>query len=214
MDNKIYTKIYLWMFVGLFVSFLTGYYVSTQSNMIYNIMSAKYTIFILIAEIAIAVFLSTRIKKMKGITAKILFFVYSFLTGLTLSLIFVAYELNSIIFIFAITSGLFGLFALLGYFINIDLSKLGTILFMTLLGIIIGYVVNVFIGSTTFDTVLCIIGIILFMLYIAYDIQRVKVLQNIITDEDNLAIFCAFQLYLDFINLFYRLISLFGKYKD
>lgn len=214
MENKLYSKIYLWLFLGLLVSFLTGFYVSTNSNMIYNIVKPSYLIIIFIIEIIIAVVLSSRVTKLNPMVAKILYFVYSFTTGLSLSLIFVVYELESIIFVFGITAGLFLLFALIGKFTKLDLSKLSTILFMGLLGIIIATIINMFIGSTTLDIILCCAGIILFLGYIAYDMQQVKYLANMIENEDNLAVFCAFQLYLDFINLFYRLISLFGKAKD
>lgn len=214
MENKLYSKIYLWLFLGLLVSFLTGFYVSTNSNMIYNIVKPSYLIIIFIIEIIIAVVLSSRVTKLNPMVAKILYFVYSFTTGLSLSLIFVVYELESIIFVFGITAGLFLLFALIGKFTKLDLSKLSTILLMALLGIIIATIINIFIGSTTLDIILCCAGIILFLGYIAYDMQQVKYLVNMIENEDNLAVFCAFQLYLDFINLFYRLISLFGKAKD
>lgn len=214
MENKLYSKIYLWLFLGLLVSFLTGFYVSTNSNMIYNIVKPSYLIIIFIIEIIIAVVLSSRVTKLNPMVAKILYFVYSFTTGLSLSLIFVVYELESIILVFGITAGLFLIFALIGKFTKLDLSKISTILFMGLLGIIIATIINMFIGSSTLDLILCCAGIILFLGYIAYDMQQVKYLANMIENEDNLAVFCAFQLYLDFINLFYRLISLFGKAKD
>lgn len=214
MNNKLYSKIYLWLFLGLLVSFATGYYVSTNENMIFNILTPTYTIVIFIIEIIIAVFLSTRLTKMNPMTAKILYFVYSFTTGLTLSLIFVVYEITSIIFVFAITAGLFGIFALIGRFTKLDLSKIGTILLMGLLAIIIVTIINIFVGSETIDLILCYVGIIVFLGYIAYDIQRIKFLADFVPNEDNLAVFSAFQLYLDFINLFYRLIRLFGKSRD
>lgn len=214
MSNKVYSKIYLWLFLGLLVSFLTGYYVSTQYNMIFNMLKPSYTIIIFIIEIFIAIFLSSRITKMNPLTAKILYFIYSFTTGLSLSLIFVVYELTSIIFVFLLTAILFLIFALIGTFTKLDLSKFGTILMMLLIGIIVLTIINMFIGSSTFDLILCYIGVIVFLGYIAYDMQNVKKLQQIIQDEDNLAIFCAFQIYLDFINLFYRLISLFGNSRD
>ena len=214
MDNKTYSKIYLWLFIGLIVSFCTGYFVSTQANMIFNMLKPSYAIMIFIVEIFIAIFLSARITKMNPMTAKILYFVYSFTTGLTLSLIFLTFELTSIIFVFAITGGLFGIFAFIGKTTNLDLSRFSTILLMGLLAIIIATIVNIFIGSQTFDLILCYAGIIIFLGYVAYDMQQIKRLALVIPDQDNLAIFCAFQLYLDFINLFYRLISLFGNSKD
>ena len=194
MENKLYSKIYLWLFLGLLVSFLTGYFVSTNVNMLFNLIKPGYVIGILIIEVFIAIFLSARITKMQPMTAKILYFVYSFTTGLSLSFVFVVYEITSIIYVFAVTSLLFGIFAFIGKVTKLDLSKISTVLLMGL--------------------ILCYAGIIIFLGYIAYDMQKVKYLQNVIPDQENLSIFCAFQLYLDFINLFYRLISLFGKSKD
>lgn len=212
-DNKIFSKIFLWMFIGLAITFGIGYYASVNENMLYNIFSRYYFILI-IAEIVVVIWLSARIRKMKPITAKILFCLYSFLTGLTFSSIFVVFEITSIILVFGITALIFLIFALLGYFTKIDLSKLSVYLFMGLLGVIICSLINMFIGSNTFDLGITIIALIIFIAYVAYDIQIIKRnLYNII-EEDNLAIYGAFQLYLDFINLFLRLLRLFGKSRD
>jgi len=212
-DNKIFSKIFLWMFIGLAITFGIGYYASVNENMLYNIFSRYYFILI-IAEIVVVIWLSARIRKMKPITAKILFCLYSFLTGLTFSSIFVVFEITSIMLVFGITALIFLIFALLGYFTKIDLSKLSVYLFMGLLGVIICSLINMFIGSNTFDLGITIIALIIFIAYVAYDIQIIKRnLYNII-EEDNLAIYGAFQLYLDFINLFLRLLRLFGKSRD
>ena len=109
---------------------------------------------------------------------------------------------------------LFGIFAFIGKVTKLDLSKISTVLLMGLIALVLVTLINLFIGSETIDLILCYAGIIIFLGYIAYDMQKVKYLQNVIPDQENLSIFCAFQLYLDFINLFYRLISLFGKSKD
>ena len=212
-DNKIFSKIFFWMFIGLAITFGIGYYVSLNSNMLYNVFS-KYYIFLIIAEIAVVIWLSARIRKMQPTTAKILFCLYSFLTGLTFSSIFVLYQMTSIILIFGITSLIFLLFALIGYFTKIDLTKLGVYLFMGLLGVIICSIINMFVKSGTFDLTLTIIALIIFIVYIAYDIQIIK--RNLYTfeEQDNLAIFGALQLYLDFINIFLRLLQLFGRSRD
>ena len=210
-NNRIFTKVYCWMFIGLLISFITGYYVSTKPNMVYNLGNGY--ILLAIAEIAVCIWLSAGIKKMQVQTAKILFCLYSFLTGLTFSFIFVNFLMESIIMVFGITSLIFGLMALLGHFAKIDFTKLGSILLMGLLGIIIVSIINIFIGSETLNLGLIIIGIIIFMCYIAYDIQKVKYLVNEL-DEDKAAIICAFELYLDFINLFIKLLRLLGKSKD
>ena len=212
-DNKIFSKIFFWMFIGLAITFGIGYYVSLNENMLYNVFSSYY-IFLIIAEIAVVIWLSAGIRKMKPTTAKILFCLYSFLTGLTFSSIFVVYQMTSIISVFGITSLIFLIFALIGYFTNIDLTKLGTYLFMALIGIIICSLINIFVGSETFDLGITIVGLIVFIVYVAYDIQIIKRSLYYFEQEDNLAIFGALQLYLDFINIFLKLLRLFGKSRD
>lgn len=213
MKNNLYSKMFMWMFVGLLITFLVGYYVSTNENMIYNIFATKFYWVIYIAEIVTVIVLSARILKMSKNGAIFGFLLYSFLSGLTFSSIFLTFKMSSIIFIFLITALVFLIFALIGYFTKIDLTKLGTILFMGLIGILIASIINIFIQSQTFDLILVIIGIIVFIGYIAYDINKVKRLEGQI-DEDKLSIIGALELYLDFINLFIRLLQLFGKNKD
>lgn len=213
MENKLYSKMFMWMFIGLLVTFATGFYVSTNENMLYNIFSTGLYWVIFIAEFITVIVLSARINKMSQMAAQICFILYSFLTGLTFASIFVLFEISSIIFVFLATAIIFGIFAFIGYTTNIDLTKLGTILFMGLLGIIVVSIINIFVGNSMLDLILCWIGIIIFVGYIAYDIQKVKQMQYMM-DEDKLAIFGALQLYLDFINLFIRLIQIFGKRND
>ena len=213
MKNNLYSKMFMWMFVGLLITFLVGYYVSTNENMIYNIFATKFYWVIYIAEIVTVIVLSARILKMSKNGAIFGFLLYSFLSGLTFSSIFLTFKMSSIIFMFLITALVFLLFALIGYFTKINLTKLGTILFMGLIGILIASIINIFVQSQKFDLILVIIGIIVFIGYIAYDINKVKRLEGQI-DEDKLSIIGALELYLDFINLFIRLLQLFGKSKD
>ena len=212
-ENKIFSKIFMWMFIGLAITFGVGYYVSLNSNMLYNIFSGLY-IFFVIAEIVLVIVLSARIKKLKPTTAKILFCAYAFLTGLTFSSIFVVYNMMSIMYVFGITSLIFAIFAGLGYYTKIDLTKIGIYLFMILLGIIICSIINIFVGSAKFDFALTVLCLVVFIIYIAYDIQIIKRNMYYIESEDNLAIYGALQLYLDFINVFIRLLRLFGKGRD
>lgn len=210
-NNKLFSKIYSWMFIGLLISFVTGYYVSTQPNMVYNIANGYWIL--ALVEIGVCIWLSAGIRKMQSMTAKILFCLYSFLTGLTFSFIFVAFKMDSIVFVFGITSLVFAIMALIGKFTNINLTKLGTILFMGLIGIIIASIINIFVGSETFDLGITILGIVIFTLYVAYDVQKIKYIAQTL-EEEKAAIICAFELYLDFINLFIKLLRLFGKSKD
>lgn len=210
---KNYSKIFMWMCIGLLVTFATGFFVSTNENMLVSIFSSGMYFILIIAELATVIFLTARLHKMSETTAKISFILYSFLTGLTFSSIFVVYELTSIIYVFLVSALLFGVFAVIGATTNIDLSKIGTILLMLLFGIIICTLINMFIGSESFDLVLCIIGLIVFMIYVTYDMQKIKQLESIY-DGDKLAIIGALELYLDFINIFLRLLELFGKNRD
>lgn len=213
-ENKIFSKIFMWMFLGLLVTFGVAYYISTNENMVYNIFSGgKYWI-VWIAELVVVIWLSARITKMNPMTAKILFLLYSLLTGITLSSIFVIYEITSIVFVFLISAVVFLIMGLIGYFTKIDLTKLGTILMMALLAIIIASIINIFIGSEVFNLGLCIVGLIVFLGFVAYDIQKIKKMLPMFPDEDNLAIYGALELYLDFINIFLRLLQLFGNERD
>ena len=212
-DNKIFSKIFFWMFIGLAITFGVGYYVSINENMLYNVFS-KYYIVLIIAELAVVIWLSAGIRKMKPTTAKLLFCLYSFITGLTFSSIFVLYQIMSIMYVFGITAVILLIFGLIGYYTKIDLTKIGVYLFMALLGVIICSLINMFVGSNTFDLGLTVVALIIFIIYIAYDIQIIKRNLYMISEEDNLAIYGAFQLYLDFINIFLRLLRLFGRSRD
>ena len=210
--REVYSKMFGWMFVGLLVTFLTGYVVSNSYDILLLVAQVPFIVYAII-EIGLVIFFSLKIRTMSSTTAKICFILYSFVTGLTFSFLFLVYELYSLIFVFGVTAVLFGIFALIGHFTNIDLSKFSTFLFMGLLAIVICSLINMFIGNETFDLILTIIGIVIFLGYTAYDIQKVK--YNLDTfPQDNLAIFGALELYLDFINLFLQLLSLFGKRKD
>lgn len=213
MKNNLYSKIFMLMFIGLMITFLTGYYVSTNENMLYNIFATKLYWVIFVAEIVTVSVLSARLTKMSKNSAYFGFLLYSFISGLTFSSIFVLFEMSSIMFVFLITAVLFLIFSLIGYFTKVDLTKMGSILFMGLIGIILASLLNLIFKSQTFDLVLIIIGILIFIAYIAYDINKVKRLESQI-DEDKLVVIGALELYLDFVNLFIRLLQIFGKRKE
>lgn len=209
--NQIFSKVFMWLFIGLALTFGVAYTISGNQTMIENLFSDGKYLFIWIIEFIVVIVLCTRINKMSFMTSVILFLLYSFLTGLTLSSIFIIYNISSIIWIFAITAGILLIFGMIGYFTNLDLTKLGTFLFMGLIALIVAYLVNMFVGSESFDMALSMISIVIFIGFIAYDIQVIKKKMVMIEDENKLAIYGAFQLYLDFINIFLDLLRLFGK---
>lgn len=216
--QRFFRNVFSWMFLGLTFSGLTAYF-TAQSELLLAIIFSTSFIFIglLIFELVLVIALAALIKKVSASVATLLFLLYSFVTGLTLSVIFLLYELASIYTIFFITAGMFGVMSFIGYTTKTDLTKFGPILFMGLIGIIIGSVVNIFMRNTMFDFIITVIGVLIFTGLTAYDIQRIKkmnILGNEGTDEDRKeAIRGALTLYLDFINLFLRLLRLGGKRK-
>ncbi len=212
--SKVFSKIFGWMFIGLLVTFGMALYVSTQENMLYNIFETGSYWFIILIELALVYILSAKAPKMNFFTAATMFIIYSLVSGLTFSIIFVMFEINSIILIFGITALIFALFALIGATTNIDLSKISTILLMGLIGLIVATLINLILQNAFFDIVLNWIGIIIFVVFIAYDIQKIKRMIPYIQNQESVAIVGALQLYLDFVNIFIRLLSLFGKSRD
>ncbi len=214
-NNNILSKVFIWMFAGLLVTFLTGFVVSLNTNMLINVLSSGALWVILIVELLLVIILSANIHKMKATTAKVCFLLYAFVSGLTFSSVFVMYELGSIMYVFLITAAIFGIFALVGAKTNLDLSKFGTYLMMALLAVIVCLFINIFTASSTADMILSIIIILIFIGFTAYDVQKIlRLSEESMISEDNLAIYGALELYLDFINIFLELLKYFGQNKD
>ena len=216
MPNKLMSKTFMWMFIGLIVTFLTGYVVAYNETMLVNIFSGPIYIILCVIELVFVLVLSAKVRSMNKNTARILFILYSFVSGLTFSSIFIVYRLTSILSIFLIAAVVFLIFALIGYFTNLDLTKLGTYLLMALVAVLICYIVNLFVANNTFDFILSSICLLIFIGFTAYDVQKLKRLSQIDTGIpiDNLSIINALNLYLDYINIFLHLLSLFGDPKD
>lgn len=213
MGKNIFAKVFLWMFIGLLITFGTSFYVSTQEFLAWNVLKLGWVWFII--ELAIVIFLAARITKMSSFTAKLSFVLYSFVTGLMLSYIFIIFSLPSILLVFGAAALMFGIFGLYGYFTKVDLTKISSILAMGLVGIIIVSLINIFLGNAMVDTIISIVGIVIFTLFVAYDIQKIKSFSSFSNiPTDNLAIYGALQLYLDFINIFLNLLNLFGNSRD
>ena len=212
--QKYFSKVFIWMFIGLAITFLTGQVVAVNKSLSDQILGMGYWV-VVVAELVTVIVLSVRIQKMSPLGAKIAFIFYSILSGITFSTVFIAYQLSSIIYVFIATSIIMLIFGLLGYFTKMDLSKLGTYFLMGILGIIVVSIINIFfIKSASLDLGLNIIGILLFIGIMAYDVQNIKRIYQMDPNSENLAIFGALQLYLDFINVFIRLLEIFGKNND
>ena len=212
--NQLISKTFLWMFVGLLVTFLTGYVVSINENMLVSIFGGPIFWLIIILEFALVIFFSARVHKMKPTTAKICFLLYSFVSGLTFSSVFVGFEIGSVMYVFLIAAVVFAIFGAIGFLTYIDLIRISTFLLMGLLALIICSIVNIFLGNSTFDLIISIITLLIFFGFTAYDIQKVRILSNSGMDNDVVAINGAFELYLDFINIFLHLLSIIGNSRD
>ena len=211
MKNKVISDTFKWLFVGLLVCFGISYYVSTSNEMLNLIYGNNKIMIYIVLELGLCIALSLFIAKLNPIVATILYLLYTSLTGLSLTGIFIVYTHSSIAVVFLVTAIIFGLFAFLGKTTNIDLSKWSVYLFIALIAIIVLEVINLFVMNNTLNMILSIAVILLFSAYTAYDINRL-----IRTDYDfpNKGIFFAFQLFLDFINIFIKLLRLFGKRKN
>ena len=203
------------MSAALTITGLVAYFLSqSQAYLDMLINHSGMMWIILIAQIGIVILLSARLHKMSMTTATLLFILYSAITGVTFGSIFLAYSMSDIIATFFVTAGTFFVTSLVGYITRMDLSKLGSILFMLLIGLVIATVVNIFLGSSGLYMICTYLGVLVFVGLTAYDTQRIKNMFNEhgTADENGqkLALMGAFTLYLDFINLFIYLLRLIG----
>ena len=212
-------KVYLWMTLALMITGITAAGVANSPNILALIYSSQVVMWgIIIAEFGLVIYISARLEKLSLSTATTLFALYSILNGVMLSSIFLLYCTAIISKVFFITAGTFGVTALYGYATKKDLSSLGNILFMALIGLVIATVVNVFMKSAMFDLILSYIGVIIFVGLTAWDSQKIKHMMMVQQDADEsaqkLALIGALSLYLDFINLFLYLLRIFGRSND
>lgn len=212
-------KVFIWMALALVITGVTAYGVATTPSLLIAIVTNKALFWgLIIAELALVFAVSGALNRLSLATATLLFVLYSVVNGATLSVIFLAYSMPAIIQTFFITAGTFGVMALVGYTTKTDLTSLGKLLFMALIGLVIATVVNMFVGSTGFDYILSYVGVLIFVGLTAYDTQKIKQMCMQAPDAgehmQKLALLGALSLYLDFINLFLYLLRIFGNNKD
>lgn len=211
-------NVYAWMALALGVTGVAAMYVLNNRPILHFLFEHFGLLMgLLVAELLLAVVFTIRFNKLSFNAASILFGLYALLTGVSLAPVFFLYTQESIASTFFITAGTFGAMSLFGYFTKKDLSPWGRYLLMGLLGIIIASVVNLFMQSTRVEWITTYVGIAVFVLLTAYDTQKIK---NLMAERDEvnegslkLALYGSFMLYLDFINLFLKLLKAFGKRK-
>lgn len=217
-ERSFIRQVYMWMALALLTTAAVAFSISVSPSLMEALFRNRSSFFVLaIAEVLIVAFLSARIHKMSSQVALLVFAVYSILNGVTFSWIFLAYDLGSIASVFITTAGTFGVMCVYGYATKKDLSSIGNLCFMGLIGLIIASIVNIFIVNDTFSMIISVVGVIIFVAITAYDMQKIKKMAislNSSLDEDftsKVSILGALTLYLDFINLFLYLLRLFGK---
>lgn len=211
-------KVYGWMCAALVITGLTAWYVAQTEELILALLSNKFLFYgLLIGEVLLVGYISKALPTMNVMMAKALFFLYAMANGLTLSLIFVIFTASSIASSFFITAGTFAVMSIYGYFTKSDLTSMGRILMMGLIGLIIASIVNIFMQSTMMHWIISYVGVFIFTGLIAYDTQKIKemnIIGNEGTDEDTKeSLMGALTLYLDFVNLFLYILRIFGDRK-
>jgi FtsH-binding integral membrane protein len=213
--SKFMSRIYGWMTFGLLITAVTGYVISSNPNLVRVVLTGPTMMILVMATLGLVLALSLGVRKMSVGTATACFLLYSFLNGATFSAIFLAYSLNSIAQVFAITAGTFGGLALYGYMTKRDLTAVGTFMMMGVWGILIASLINMFTRSSGLDFMISLAAVVIFSGLTAYDVQKLKSYgASIDVDSDEgqkMAVIGALQLYLDFINLFLALLRLFGS---
>ena len=209
-------RVYNWMGLGLALTALVSLYTTSNPQLLSLIVGNSLVFFgLIIGELALVIILSAAINRLQASTATLLFFVYSALNGLTLSVIFLAYTRASIASTFFVTAGTFGVTSFYGYTTQRDLTSWGSFFFMGLIGIIIASVVNFFLHSPMIYWMVTYAGVLIFVGLTAYDTQKLKQMAMMgFADEETArksAVMGALALYLDFINLFLMLLRIMGR---
>ncbi len=213
MKNNFISKVFSWLFIGLLIAFGTGYFITTNDAAIDFMLVGSGYYLAIIVELISGFGLSIFISKMSDTVAKILYLLYSAVTGVTMAALFLIFETSSIIWVLLATALIFGIFSLVGSKLKINLSGWGTFLLITLISIIVLEIINIFVMNQALDFTICVVGIVIFVGYIIFDINRIIQMRDM-NLEDKYAIFAAFQLYLDIINIIVYLLRLFGRRND
>ncbi|MFK7923141.1 MAG: Bax inhibitor-1/YccA family protein [Bacteroidia bacterium] len=214
-DASIFMRqVFATMAIGLLLTAVAAWYISTQESVMAFLFTGAMRWVTMLAPLGVVWYLSARINKMSFNQASIAFAVYAIILGVSLSVIFWIYSLGTLAYVFSITAGTFGTMALIGWTTKIDLSKMGSILYMALIGLIIAMVVNMLVDSSMMEYIISILGVVIFCGLTAYDMQKILTIGAVVDAESDegkkMALMGGLTLYLDFINLFLFLLRLFG----
>lgn len=217
-QQRFMTKVYAWMSLALIITGVISKWTSSTPELVNFIFSNQFIfIGLLLLEFILVASLVSVVEKISSQLATLIFILYAILNGITLSAVFIVFTEESLASTFYVTAGTFGVMSVYGYFTKSDLTRLGNLLIMGLIGLIIASVVNLFFDNEMLYWISTYIGVLIFVGLTAYDTQKIKKM-NIIGNEGSEenkkeAIMGALTLYLDFINLFLYLLRIFGKRK-
>ncbi len=213
--NGYISKVYGTMFLGLLVTALSAWFTASSNTMINLLYGTPAVYLFIIAELVIVFALSARINKISYGTARIMFYAYSIVNGITLSSVFLAYNLGVIYTAFFTAAISFGVMAVYGMTTKKDLTKIGNVLMMLLIGVIIASIINIFVGNSQFDLIISFAAVAIFVGLVAYDTQKLKSFYYATSGDyqmqRKIGIIGALSLYLDFINIFLYLLRIFGN---
>ena len=212
------TKVFIRMFAALLVTAVTAFATANSQAMITLIYGNPATLIVLIiVELGLVLGISAGINKMSPTVANVLFFAYAAVNGLTLSVVFLAFDIGLVYRAFAVSALMFAGIAIYGSVTHRDLTSIGSICIMGLFGLLIASVVNIFFRSDMIDAIICYAGVLVFVGLTAYDTQHIKkMLRDASFDSHEIAIkrisvTGALRLYLDFINLFLKILRILGR---
>jgi uncharacterized protein len=218
------SSVFSWMAAALAITAIVCYQFGTNIEyleLLRDPATGRNTIFgyiVMFAPLGLVFLMAGAVRRMSYPVLLGVFLLYSILVGMSISYIFMLYSSTSIYQTFGVASGMFGLMALVGYTTKTDLTKLGSILLMGLIGIIIASVINMFVGSSSMSYIISFLGVIIFTGLTAYDVQKIKTISTSVEHGTEttakLAIMGALELYLDFLNLFLMLLHLFGGRRE
>lgn len=215
--TQVMKRVYFKMFLALMVSGLTAWFCASSASVISTFANHSWLMWMLFAvELVLVMSISGAVNRMSSSVASLLFYIFAVVNGLMLFPIIFIYSGASIARTFFITAGVFGAMSVYGYFTDRDLSKIGSVLVMCLLGLIIVVLVNMFLKSTAVDWIISAVGVLIFIGLTAWDTQRVRRMAESMPGEyaGKLATLGALALYLDFINMFLFLLNFFGNSRD
>jgi uncharacterized protein len=204
-------RVFAWMFGGLLVTSACAAAIGTSDSLLTDITENPIILIVLFgAQIGVVIWLTAGISRMSPGLAAAVFLIYAALNGVVFAFVFELYTAQSIFTTFLITAGMFGAMAAWGYVTDLDLSRLGAVLFMALIGLILATIVNIFVANDALYWITTYAGVAIFAGLTAYDMQKLKQWSARDTGDGRLAVLGALALYLDFINLFLFLLRIFG----